>query len=66
MKVLRLAPLFALFALASAQDLTGVQLTIVSPTQGQQIYEKGSLTVQVKTNVCLVSLFIAYSFNDLH
>ena len=64
MKVLRLAPLFAFFALASTQDLSDFEFTIISPTQGQPVQENSPLTVLVGTNVCFVSLFVAYSLND--
>ena len=63
MKVL--APLFALFVFAFAQEFQDLQLTIVSPTQGQQVIPLGSnLTVQLETKVGFVSLFVAYSLND--
>ena len=62
MKVL--APLFALFVFASAQEFQDLQLTIVSPTQGQQVPVGSNLTVQLETKVGFVSLFVAYSLND--
>ena len=62
MKVL--APLFALFVFASAQEFQDLQLTIVSPTQGQQVPLGSNLTVQLETKVGFVSLFVAYSLND--
>ena len=62
MKVL--APLFALFVFAFAQEFQDLQLTIVSPTQGQQVPLGSNLTVQLETKVGFVSLFVAYSLND--
>ena len=47
MKVL--APLFALFVFAFAQEFQDLQLTIVSPTQGQQVPLGSNLTVQRST-----------------
>ena len=63
MKVLALlfALLFRVFALA--KDPPNLQLTIVSPTQGQQVPVGSNLTVQLETDVGFVSLFVAYSLN---
>ena len=58
MKVL--APLFAFFALASAQNIT-----IVSPTKGQLVTTGKIFNVQLNTtynHVCFVSLFVVYYF----
>ena len=66
MKVL--APLFAFFALAigsaSAQNFNQFNITISSPTQGQKFTMGDQVTVQTNTDVCFVSLFVAYTLND--
>ena len=59
-----LAPLFAIFALASAQNLNVIGLVIKSPLPNQEVKMGNKLVVQVSTNVCFVSLFVAYSLKD--
>ena len=63
MKVL--VPLFAFFALASAQMLD-LYVNLISPTQDQKFAVGDTVNVSIHGNVCFVLLFVSYSLNDLN
>ena len=56
-------PLFAFFALASAQ-MQNLSVNLISPTQDQKFVVGDIVNVTIASNVCFVLLFVSYSLND--